>query len=89
MPFGIGRGAGLSVQAACEGSSLGDLRTGVFCLPSSFASPFLELQDLGLGCFLCARHLWPAWGRRVRMAGFGFGAESKRGREREPGVQCA
>lgn len=80
MPFGIGRGAGLSVQAACEGSSLGDLRTGVFCLPSSFASPFLELQDLGLGCFLL----------RVRMAGFGFGAESKRGREREPGgVQCA
>lgn len=80
VPCGTGRGAGLSVQAAYEGSPLGGFKTGVFCLPSSFVPPFLELRDLGLGCFLCARLLWPAWGRRVHMAGVGFGTESKRGR---------
>lgn len=46
VPFGIGRGAGLSVQAACEGCSLGDFRT----LPSLLlCAPFFGVAGLGSG----------------------------------------
>lgn len=82
----------MSIQAAREGNALGNSVAGdSSAFPPSLPPPLFGVAGLGSGVpSLCWAPLALPGGGEKYTAGVGFGTESERGQEEEPGgVRCA